>query len=99
MLLSGSGPLVILTSYEDVTAPGLLEKLKAKGITKFLAYDIPPGLARKRYGGHFFVVEHDLHDTDDLRVLDYNGSRAFSLFSFQELGQPITYEEPVEERV
>lgn len=99
MLLTSNGPLVILTSYEDVTAPGLLGKLKAKGITKFLAFDIPPGLARKRYGGHFFVVEHDLHDSDDLRVLDYNGSRAFSLFSFEELGQPIAYEEKIAEMV
>jgi hypothetical protein len=92
MLLTGSGPLAILTSFGSVTDAPLLQKLKAKGITKFICYEIPIDLARERYGAHFSVVEHDLHETDDLRVLDYNGDRAFKLFSFEEMGTPITYE-------
>jgi hypothetical protein len=92
MLLTGGGPLVIVTSFSSATAPALLEKLEAKGITKFICYEIPIDLARERYGAHFFVVEHDLRETDDLRVLDYNGARAFELFTFEELGKPISYE-------
>lgn len=92
MLFTGSGPLVILTSYGAATDPMLLERLKGKGIEKFLAYDIPLDMARERYGNHFSVVEHDLHESDDLRVLDYNGTRAFNLFKFAELGQPVAYE-------
>jgi len=92
MLLTAGGPLVILTSYGSVTAPDLLRKLKAKGIAKFVSYEIPLALAKERYGGHFFVVEHDLHETDDLRVLDYDGARAFSLFQFHELHPAETYE-------
>jgi hypothetical protein len=38
------------------------------------------------------VVANDLHESDDLRVLDYNGERAFKLFSFSELGSPIMHE-------
>jgi hypothetical protein len=45
-----------------------------------------------RYGGHFRVVENDLHETDDLRVLDFNGQRIFQLFRFDELGTPILQE-------
>ncbi len=92
MLLTASGPLVIMTSYDSASAPELLRKFEAQGITKFVAYQIPLELARERYGGHFFVVEHDLDETDDLRVLDHNGARAFSLFRFSELGPPETYE-------
>jgi len=92
MLYTASGPLVILTSYGSVTEPELLEKLKAKGIDKFLSYEIPMRTAKERYGAHFFVVERDLHEDDDLRILDYNGERAFRLFHFHELGDPITYE-------
>ena len=84
--------MVILTYYDSVTEHGLLNKLETKGIDKFVAHEIPLDLARKRYGAHFSVVEHDLRETDDLRVLDYNGDRAFKLFSFDELGPPITYE-------
>ena len=94
LLFTASGPLVIMTSHASVTDPALLQKLSAKGIDKFIAYDIPFALAEQRYGGHFSVVQHDLHETDDLRILDYNGERAFRLFQFQELGDQTVYEKP-----
>jgi hypothetical protein len=87
MLYTGSGPLVIMTSYRSVEAPGLLEKLTAKGIHKFIAHEIPLQLARERYGAHFDMVQRNLTENDDLRVLDYNGERAFRLFRFDELGR------------
>ena len=92
MLFTGSGPIVILTSHDSVTDPTLLEKLKAKGIERFLAYELPLDLAKERYGGHFSTVLNDLHETDDLRVLDYNGERAFGLFRLNELGDPVIYD-------
>lgn len=92
MLFTGSGPLVILTSHGSIIEPGLLEKFKAKGIDKFVAHEIPLALARERYGGHFDVVIKDLHESDDLRMLDYNGQRAFRLFRLAELGRPILHE-------
>ncbi|MAF50404.1 MAG: hypothetical protein QF393_10955 [Rhodospirillales bacterium] len=92
MLLTGNGALVILTSYEKVTTPSLLEKLAAKGIEKFIAYEIPLELAKQRYGGHFGTVMGDVHETDDLRVLDFNGDRAFRMFHFDELGPPVAYQ-------
>jgi hypothetical protein len=42
------------------------------------------------------VVQHDLHESDDLRVLDYNGQRAFNLFRFDEIGPATLYESPEE---
>jgi len=92
MLFTGSGPVVILTSHDSVTDPALLEKLKAKGIERFFAYDLPLDVAKERYGGHFHTVLTDLHETDDLRVLDYNGERAFALFRLDELGPPVIYD-------
>jgi hypothetical protein len=92
LLFTGSGPLVIITSYASLTEPALLNKLRAKGITKFIAYEIPAALAEARYGGHFGVVMRDLHESDDLRVLDFNGERAFGLFHLKELGTPTMFE-------
>ncbi|MCP3671219.1 MAG: hypothetical protein GY814_12465 [Gammaproteobacteria bacterium] len=86
MLMTGNGPLVILTSHESIEDPHMLEKLLAKGIDKFIAYEIPYKLAQERYGGHFTVV------VNDLRVLDYNGGRAFRLFHFSEMGKVLTHE-------
>jgi hypothetical protein len=92
MLFTGSGPLVILTSHATIEAPDLLDKLAAKGVDKFLAYEIPLGLATARYGLHFDIVARSLAETDDLRVLDFDGSRAFRLFSFAEMTGPIAHE-------
>ena len=92
-LFTSTGPLVILTSYDFVEHPELLEKLRAKGVDKFVAHEISIETARTRYGGHFEVVCKDVHETDDMRVLDFNGERAFKSFSFGELGLPIYYEQ------
>jgi len=83
---------MILTSHGSIENSILLEKLMAKGIDKFIAYEVPVDLAKERYGWHFNVVANDLHETDDLRILDYNGDRAFRLFSFSELGNAHVHE-------
>lgn len=92
MLLTAGGPMVIMTSLESPTAPALLRELASKGIEKFIAYEIPEELAKDRYGHHFDTVAHDIHETDQLRILDFNGQRAFSLFHFEDLGPPTRYE-------
>ena len=92
MLMTGSGPLTVLTSYPSPTDPRLLAKLRAKGIEKFIAYEVPLELAQERYGGHFTIVTQDLKETDDLRVLDYDGQRAYRLFRFAELGPAVMHE-------
>ena len=94
ILFAGSGPLVVLTSHASIEDPGLLDKLAAKGIDKFLAYSIPLALAKARYGIHFDIVARGLTETDDLRVLDFDGSRAFRLFSFAEMAGPFIHERP-----
>lgn len=92
LLLTASGPLVILTSYASALEPALIDKLRTKGVRKFVAFEISLELAKQRYANHFVVVAHDLHETDDLRVLDFDGQHAFQLFRFDELGQPMFHE-------
>lgn len=92
LLFAGSGPLVILTSHASLTEPALIEKLRAKGIDKFIGYELPVDLVRERYGQHFQVVLRDLHEADDLRVLDFDGQRAFRLFHLTELSKPVLFE-------
>lgn len=55
-------------------------------------HEIPLELARERYHGHFQHPEHDLHESDDLPVIDYNGERAFKLFKRSEFGPEILHE-------
>lgn len=86
LLLTGSGALIYLTSHASYVDDALIEKFRTKGIDKFIAYELPIDETQKRYGAHFEMVIQDLRESDDLRILDYDGTRAFRMFSFKELG-------------
>ncbi|PKK82667.1 MAG: hypothetical protein CVT49_12370 [candidate division Zixibacteria bacterium HGW-Zixibacteria-1] len=92
IIFTGSGPILIITSYASLTDPGLVEKLESKGIKKFIACELDQELVRSKYGAHFTAVMNDVKQTDDLRVLDYNGHNVFYNFSFSEMGEPVYYE-------
>ena len=92
LLFTANGPLVILTSHKSVTDSDLLDKLKAKGIDKFIAYDLPLEKVKERYTGHYEMVTRNLHENDDLRVLDFSGQRVFQLFRLTELGTPAVHD-------
>lgn len=92
ILFSGSGPIVILTSYDSIEHPQLLKRLANKGLAKFVAFEIDVDYIRGKYGSHFEIVCENLHETDDLRVLDFDGSHAIKLIPFSMLGEPIVHE-------
>ncbi|MFP3869999.1 MAG: hypothetical protein ACLFVT_03845 [Syntrophobacteria bacterium] len=92
IIFTGSGPILILTTFESFENDNLVQKLNTKGIKKFIAYEVPVDLVKKRYGGHFDVIMQDLTQTDDLRVLDYNGHRVPSNFTFSQMGAGIQHE-------
>jgi hypothetical protein len=82
----------VLTSYDSFTNPKFAEKMLAKGIKRFMGYEVPLELCQKRYGEHYPVVLNDLRQHDDLRVLDYDGHHIFLTFSFKEYGGQFVYE-------
>jgi hypothetical protein len=92
ILFTGTGPILILTNYESFSDPNLVTKLATKGIKKFIAYEIPPEQVKEKYGQHYNVVMGDLKQTDDLRILDYDGHHVFYNFSLGELGEPTCHE-------
>ena len=93
IFFTGSGPLLILASYDSLTDRHLISKLAVKGIEKFVAWEVPLNIAEKKYGVRFKTIVNDLQDQNDLRVLDWDGHHVFSTFSIKELGKPI-YHEP-----
>jgi hypothetical protein len=92
LIITGSGALIYLTSHKKFMDDALIKKLETKGIEKFIVFEVPVEETQKRYGGHFDAVITDLKESDDLRILDYEGCRAFRMFSFKELGEPMMYE-------
>ena len=95
LLFTGTGPLLVLSSHSSVEDMKFLEKLAAKGIYKFIAHELPIEKVKERYGNHYEVASHGLHETDDLRVIDFDGQRALRLFKFDEYGPEYMHEPDV----
>ncbi len=93
IIFTGTGPILILTTYDSFEHPELVAKLEAKGIRKFIASEVPLEQVKSKYGNHYNVVLGDLKQNDDLRVMDYNGHNVFYNFRFSEMGKPV-YREP-----
>ncbi len=92
VIFSGTGPILILTTYETLDNPLLIKKLETKGIKKFIAYELPEDLVKEKYDKQFSIILGDLHQEDDLRVLDYDGHHIFGRFSLKDFGDPIFHE-------
>ena len=92
IFFTGTGPILILTSYKSLDDPNLAEKLKLKGIKKYIAYEVPEDQVKHQYGQHFNVIIGDLRQTDDLRVLDYDGHHVFYNFALKEMGEAVYHE-------
>jgi hypothetical protein len=93
IVFCGSGPLLILTSYPSVDDPRFIAKLQAKGVKKFMAWEVGIERCQQLYGYGFRDIVADLQREDDLRVLDFDGHRIFLNFSLAELRQPFIFEE------
>lgn len=92
LLFTGTGPILLLCTYPTVTDDRLVEKLRYKGIDKFLAYQVDLDAVKRRYEETFDSVVKDLEGVEDIRVLDFNGHQIMSNFSLDALGEPVKYE-------
>jgi hypothetical protein len=92
LVFTGSGPILVLATYPSLMDGRLLDKLRYKGIDKFIAYEVDLDAVRERYPHSFDNVARDLDTEEDLRVLDFNGHQIMANFSLDKLGEPIKYE-------
>jgi hypothetical protein len=92
IFFTGTGPILLLTSYESLSDPNLVSKLATKGIKKYIAYEVEEDQVKKKYGQQYKAILGDLKQSDDLRVLDYDGHHVFYNFSVRELGEPVRHE-------
>jgi hypothetical protein len=89
LLFTGTGPILVLSTFAELTDDRLVEKLRYKGIDKFIAYEVERGAVETRYPSSYASIAADLEAEEDLRVLDFNGHQIMANFSLAELGEPI----------
>ena len=91
LIFTGTGPILVLSTYPRLTDDRLVDKLRYKGIDKFIAYEVDLDAARRRYPQAYDNICKDLEEVEDIRVLDFNGHQIMSNFSLDELGDPIKF--------
>ena len=92
LVLTQTGPILVLTRCTSITEASLIRHFERRGIDKFIAYELPVDRVHELYGVPFEIVAADLEQGRDMRILDYNGPHIFSTFDFNDLGAPTLYE-------
>lgn len=91
LIFTGTGPILVLSTYPEFTDERQVGKLRYKGIDKFIAYEVDLEAVKARYSHSFANIVKDLEEEEDLRVLDFNGHQIMANFSLDELGDPIKF--------
>ncbi len=91
LIFTGTGPILILSTYPELTDERLVSKLRYKGINKFIAYEVDNDAVQERYPQSYGNIAEDLREVEDIRVLDFNGHQIMANFSLEELGEPIKF--------
>ncbi len=97
LLLPYSGPMLVLTKYDSLMQPEILEKLGAYG--KFIGFEVPMEVIRTQYGAHFEHVLKDPNENQELIVLDPESQRIYTNIDFHLLSNPVYYEPKQERKV
>lgn len=93
VVFAGTGPLLILSSYPSIDDPNFVNKLRAKGLKKFIAFEVSVDECRELYDYRYPDIVEDLKKTNDLRILDFDGHNIFENFSLKKMGAPYIFEE------
>ncbi|MDX1644316.1 MAG: hypothetical protein R3244_08175 [Thermoanaerobaculia bacterium] len=91
IVFTGTGPILLLSTYPAVTDERLVAKLRYKGIVKFLAYEVDLEAVKECYSATYDEIAANLEGVEDIRVLDFNGHQIMANFSLEALGEPVKY--------
>ena len=91
LIFTGSGPILVLSTFPKLTDERLVDKLRYKGIERFIAYQVDLEAVKACYPDTFGAVLQELTAAEDIRVLDFNGHQIMANFSLEALGDPIKF--------
>jgi predicted dehydrogenase len=94
VLFTERPPVLIVTAAQSLRDPRLVARLTERGITRFIAHEVPLEQVRRRYGLSFRSVERELADGAAVCVLDHNGAHVLHQLPLASLGKPVRSEAP-----
>jgi len=92
LVFADSDPILVMTSRAAAADGRLIEGLASIGLVKFIAHEVPLDGLREKYGMPFEVIESDVRNGRDFRVLDSKGSHVLANIRLADLGEHIRYD-------
>ncbi len=83
---------MVLSACDSFEDPQIVESLRDKGITKYIALEVPVDMVRNLYGSLFQITLADRKQSDICRVVDVDGARIFRNFPLMAMGRPVCHE-------
>ena len=77
LLLTSSGPILIVTLLDSADHPRLRRELARRGVGSTIAWKVPKAEVRQAYGGDVEEMVDNLDTERPLRVVDFDGRRVF----------------------
>ena len=93
IVITGTGAILVITTYPSINNPNFVNKLKGKGISKFIAFEVPIDQYQHIYGAKYHSISGDLKEAESLEVLDVDGLHIFKNFSLKKAETPFVFEE------
>ena len=93
IVITGTGAILVITTYPSIDNSNFVNQLKGKGITKFIAFGVPIDQCQHVYGAKYHNVSEGLKEAEDLEVLDIDGLHIFKNFSLKKAETPFIFEE------
>jgi hypothetical protein len=94
LIFSETEPVLVMASRSAAADGRLASGLEKKGFEKYIAYEVPLSQLRKQYGVPFEVIEADVKNGKDVRILDSKGSRVLENVRFSDLGSVFCHDIP-----
>ena len=94
LLLTTSGPILVVTLLEAADHPRLREELARRGFDSYLAWRVPYAEVRRAYGGDVEEMVGNLDPERPLRVVDFDGRRVFRRLHLSRLEDPLVCPKP-----
>lgn len=93
LLFASPGTILAISKYDSILNPGALEKLKEKGLNKFISFELPVDSVKASYQAHFAHVINDPHLSDEFIILDDDNDQIFLNIDFKELRNPVYFQD------
>jgi hypothetical protein len=92
LVLTENEPMIVVMPKPTADDTNPMRRLADAGGERFIAHEVDVELLREQYGVPFEIIEDEIRNGKDVRVLDAVGHRVLDRISLSHLGGRVVFE-------